>query len=366
LLLAPKGNPSPSCWLDWTPGGKYSLLNVARESADLSIAADLWVSPEKQSILRWKPAKPIQLTTGPMNYSQSTPSPDGKYIFAVGGERRGELLRYDLKTHRLEPYLSGISADQLGFSRDGKWVAYVTFPESVLWRSKIDGSKRLQLTNHPLLASNPRWSPDGARIAFGGMLPGGAWKTYVVPAGGGRPERATQREDIEMDPTWALDGNSLIVGGLVHSWETRVSSIDLRTGRVSLIPGSEGLRSPRISPDGRFIVALESQTDSKYFLFDQRTQKWSLLVKGAQGLAFPEWSGDSKYVYFSNWSETKIHYLYRVNVVDKKLERVAGIEVPEGVTGFWCPWMIAGPDGSPILLRDLGIQEIYALDVDLP
>jgi Tol biopolymer transport system component len=353
----------PYCWYNWTPDGKYSFLTVGR---DPSVGADIWVFPERKSLFHWEPAKPVQLTTGPMSFWNPTISPDGKHIFAIGGEFRGALTRYDMKSHRLEPYLSGISADQLGFSRDGKWVAYVTYPEGILWRSRVDGSERIQLSSSPLIASNPWWSPDGTRIAFAGILPGGVWKTYVVSAEGGKPEMVSQSQDTEMDPTWTPDGNSLIVGGFLHSAQTRVSSIDLRTGRDSAIPGSEGMRSPRISPDGRFIVALESQTDSKYFLFDQQTQKWSLLVSSSPGVAFPEFSSDSKYVYFSNWAETRPRFLYRVNIADRKIERVAGIEVPEGVTGYWCAWMIAAPDGSPIFLRDLGIQEIYALDVDLP
>ncbi|MGA2301830.1 MAG: winged helix-turn-helix domain-containing protein [Candidatus Acidiferrum sp.] len=359
---APAGNRS-SCWYNWTPDGNYSLLAVPREP---SVGADIWVFPEKRSLFHWKPAKPVQLTTGPMSFWEPTISPDGKHIFAVGGQFRGELARYDLKSHRLEPYLSGISADQLDFSRDGKWVAYVTYPENILWRSRVDGSERIQLTTPPLVASVPNWSPSGTRIAFSGILPGGLWKTYVVSAEGGKPEMVSQSQDHELNPTWTPDGNSLIIGGLVHSAQTRVSSIDLRTGRVSVIPGSEGMRAPRISPDGRFIVALESQSDSKFFLFDQQTQKWSVLVSSSPGVAWQEWSSDSKYLYFSNWAETHPRFLYRVRIAGSKLERVAGIEVPEGVTGYWCPWMIAAPDGSPILLRDLGIQEIYAIDVDLP
>jgi len=98
-------------------------------------------------------------------------------------------------------------------------------------------------------------------------------------------------------------------------------------------------------------------------LFDHQTQKWSLLVKSSTpAIGWPEWSSDGRYVYFSNWAEAGTHFLYRVRIADHKLERVAGIEVPDGLTGYWAAWMIAGPDDSPILLRDLGTQEIYALD----
>jgi Tol biopolymer transport system component/DNA-binding winged helix-turn-helix (wHTH) protein len=373
-LSAGKNRPAP-CWYNWTPDGRYSLVKVIGESY---LVSEIWVVREKQRLPRWRTTKPFQLTSGPISFWRAIPSPDGKQIFAIGVQARGELLRYDVQSHRLEPYLSGISADQLDFSRDGKWVTYVTFPEGTLWRSRVDGSERMQLTTPPLIASVPAWSPNGTRIAFSGIVLGGFWRTYVISADGGKPEMVSQRQEHELNPTWSPDGNSLIFGGYVHSAQTRVSSLDLRTGIVSVIPGSEGMRAPRISPDGRFIAAVDAQSDNKFFLFDQQTQKWSVLVSSnTPGVAWHEFSGDSKYLYFSNFAETGTRFLYRVRIADGKLERVAGIEIPEGLTGFWCGmiaappgfwcgFMIAAPDGSPILLRDLGIQEIYALDVDLP
>ena len=64
------------------------------------------------------------------------------------------------------PTFGGISAQDVGVSRDAQWVAYVAYPERTLWRSRVDGSQRLQLTSRPLQVSLPRWSPDGKQIAF--------------------------------------------------------------------------------------------------------------------------------------------------------------------------------------------------------
>jgi Tol biopolymer transport system component len=224
----------------------------------------------------------------------------------------------------------------------------------------------MQLSSFPLRAGVPRWSPDGSRIAFEGYTPGGIWKIYVVSPEGGKPEVVSESQNDEQDPTWSPDGNTLIFGGHVFSPQTRISSVDLRTGRVSTIPGSEGLCSPRLSPDGRFIVALEAHTMSKLFLFDQQTHQWSELVnrKGFGGFGFQQWSPDSKSVYVVDHEHG--FAIDRVGIGDRKIERVAAIEVPGGVTGSGGPWMSVAPDGSLLLLRDLSIQEIYALDVDWP
>ena len=102
--------------------------------------------------------------------------------------------------------------------------------------------------------------------------------------------------------------------------------------------------------------------------FNQQTQKWSLLVhSNTLGIGWPKWSGDSRYVYFTNWAQSPTHVLDRVRVTDRKIDRVAEISVPEGLTGhFFCGWITPTPDGSPILLRNAGSMEIYSLEVDLP
>ncbi len=349
----------------WTADGRYSLLTVKRPGLP---GADIWVLRETQSRFLRASAEPTQLTTGAMSFSSPVPSPDGKHIFAIGGLVRGQLVRYNLRLRRLEPYLSGISADHVDFSRDGKWVTYVTFPEENLWRSRVDGSDRMQLTMPPLHVALPRWSPDGTRIAFTGRLVGGYWKIYVVSAEGGKPETVAEDQGDAVEPTWSPDGNSLIFGPSQFSTQ-KISSVDLRTGRVSVIPESKGLYTPRMSPDGRFILAEDTPSNSKLLLFDQQTQKWTILLDGKAtrvgNFGYPQWSGDGKYVYVKSGTD-KASLVYRVGVADHKVERVAQFDVPEGLTGVWGSWVGVTPDGSPLVLRDLSIQEIYALDVDLP
>jgi hypothetical protein len=105
--------------------------------------------------------QPIPLTTGTTLMQAPVSSPDGKKLFAIGGQNLGEVVRYDANTNQFSPYVSGISAIQLGFSHDGQWVAYTSYPEGGLYRSKVDGSERLQLTSPP----SPRFSPSGRQTA---------------------------------------------------------------------------------------------------------------------------------------------------------------------------------------------------------
>ena len=113
---------------------------------------DLWALPAKRDWLHKSDPRPVQLTSGPMSFEASQPSLDGKKILAVGSQLRSELSRYDAKAAQFVPYLEGISAVGATFAPDAQWVAYFTLPEGQLWRSRVDGTEKLQLTSPQTLA----------------------------------------------------------------------------------------------------------------------------------------------------------------------------------------------------------------------
>src|SRR4029453_9698941 len=112
--------------------------------------------------------------------------------------QRGELVRYDPRSGQFVPYLSGISAHGVEFSRDGQWVAYSTYPEGALWRSRADGSARLLVSRPGPHASEPHWSPDGKRLLFTGMRASGrgpSISSYLISADGGQAEPVPTPDD---------------------------------------------------------------------------------------------------------------------------------------------------------------------------
>ena len=131
---------------------------------------------------------------------------------------------------------------------------------------------------------------------------------------------------------------------------------DLKTNQVSTLPGSKGLFSPRSSPDGRYLVALPFDSRG-LMVFDFATQKWEEVARISIG--FPNWSKNSDYVYFLH--EENDPAVMRVRLSDHKVERVADLK-DFRQTGFFGIWLGLAPDDSPLLLRDTGTQEIYALD----
>jgi Tol biopolymer transport system component len=132
---------------------------------------------------------PIRLTNGPLSYELPFPSADGKHIYVIGRKQRGELVRYDRNSQQFVPFLSGISASDATVSNDGRWVAYQSYPDHALWRSRIDGSDRLQLTYSPTYVFYPRISPDGTKVAYGAEDENGITNAYVVSMDGGVPTK---------------------------------------------------------------------------------------------------------------------------------------------------------------------------------
>jgi Tol biopolymer transport system component len=268
----------------WSPDGRYYFF-----LSDASASRNLWVLREPDGFFRNRSTAPFQLTTGPISFHDPVSSPDGKKLFVNGLQARAELVRYDPKFHQFVPFLSGISAGELDVSRDGKWVTYVSYPENILWRSHLDGSDRLQLTYPPVSAGLPRWSPDGSQIAYVDTQPGRPWRIFLISAQGGTPQEVVSENHAQVDATWSPDGKQLAFGrtGFVGSTEPfAIYVVDLNSRRISAIPGSENLYSPRWSPDGRHLAAMSSDS-KRLLLFDFKTQKWSDWINEFGAVGFP-------------------------------------------------------------------------------
>jgi eukaryotic-like serine/threonine-protein kinase len=302
----------------------------------------------------------VQLTSGPLAFTTPVPSRDGKKLFVVGNMRRGELNRFDPKLSEFVPFLSGVSADSVRFSRDGQWVAYVTFSDSILWKSKVDGTQRVQLTYPPLVPILPDWAPDGKQIVFYALSPGQKAKMYLVSVDGGTPHRVLPESTEEWDASYSSDGSKILFGGGPTESDSTIKILDLGTRQVSTVPNSNGLFSPRWSPDRRYLVAMPPDS-RKLVLFDFATQKWEDLARISCG--FPNWSKNSDYVYFLHGEDHPS--VMRVHIDDKKIERVADLKNFRQA-GYWGTWLGLAPDDSPLLLRDTGSQDIYALDWHTP
>jgi dipeptidyl aminopeptidase/acylaminoacyl peptidase len=351
----------------WIPSGKYFLFRSRRGTA-----STMWAIFEGRSWFSFFGRHPQQVYSGPLDFDPLAPSPDGKRIFFPNGQERHELVRYDRRRGQFMPFLSGIAARWVAFSPDGRWVAYTLTPANALWRCRPDGRERMQLTTAALRIRQPRWSPDGQSIAFYANAPGQtqskAYVLPVLPSGGGALECITPAPFIDNEPSWSPNGKSLLYWRELPpgvAGQRGLYVMDWKTRKTELLPGSEvGLWRASWAPDGRYIAAI-NRAGSQVQLFDFRTRRWIMLAQGG-AITLPHWSGDGRYIYYQDMSNSAEEPIFRVRIADRKVERMMDSRmIPQSnVTGY----QIAGlaPGDEPIATVSRSNSDLYALDVELP
>jgi DNA-binding winged helix-turn-helix (wHTH) protein/Tol biopolymer transport system component len=347
------------CCVRWILDGKFFLY----------LAGDkIWALDERRGLFRRPPAGPIQLTTGPMSWGRPIPSRDGSRIFAEGTIPRGELSRFDSKTKLSQPFLGGISAQGVIFSKDGKSIAYVSYPDGILWKANRDGSNPVPLIDSPMNAGLPRWSPDGTQIIFQYFSPtANKPSIYIVSSEGGSPPKLLNEisELFAFHPNWSPDGRKIIFNSIAvpfTSWvnvKFDVHILDLDSHQVTTVPGSDQILGARWSPDGRYLAA-GTKDEMRLMIFDFKTQRWSEIAqKGV--VDSPEWSRDGKFIYFRR-PRGDIG-VFRILVKGGVAEKIVDLKNWHDA-GWDGKYMGLDPTDAPLLLRDISSADIYALTLE--
>ena len=337
-------------------GGKVSTQG---EPSDLmAMRADSW---------RWHASGVIPLTSGPMELQSPVASRDRYGLFAIGHISKGELSRYDAGSGEFVPWMNGLSADGVVFSAGRRVGCLYVMARSDIMAEPRGWHRRRQLTFAPLNVFYPRWSPDGQTVAFSsGPVTGqrANWKIHSVSIHGGPVTDLTGDEIQATIPAWSPDGRSMAFGGApwLKSWSedsTSLNVLDIDSKKVSSLAGSAGLWAPKWSPDGRYIVAETADSEHLMILDRERGGGWHLLLKVDEVIGYVIWSHDGKYLYFNLSSEPVV---YRIRMRDghrEEVARVKGFRQSESA-GLWFG---LSPDDMPLMLRDVGIHEIYRLDM---
>ncbi|MGO9271406.1 MAG: winged helix-turn-helix domain-containing protein [Terriglobia bacterium] len=351
----------------WTPDGRYFVYRSIDGERGL---ASIWAIRETGATFRRFNRKPVELYAGPQFLFAPLSSTDGKRVFFIGDQERRELVRYDSASHQFVPYLSGIFAREISFSKDGQQVVYNHSPDNEVWSSKADGSNSRPLTFPPMHAAGARLSPDGRQIAVVALRTRGPEEQsgiYLLPTeAGGKPEQVVTMKGGGV-VGWQPDGQSLVF------WEKSETGpgsklglyvLDLKTRQVSLLPGSEGLHHGAVSPDGLRVAAL-TDANKSVVLFDLRTHRQIELAKGA-ALFYPCWSHDGREVFFQDILESSDQPIYRVRIADRRVLRVTNFAqpFPADVVGYRLTGVT--PDDSPLASLIRSNADLYALDVDFP
>ncbi len=337
----------------WTPGGKHFVFNSYKDGPN-----NLYEYFEPRWYEFWTKPSAVRLTPGQPEVIGMAPSRDGNGMFVVGRLAQGSLHFYDDKEKRFLPYLEGLPATQLVVSPDRKWMAYTDYPRGYLWRCKLDGSEKLQLTS--TYAQMPTWSPDSKWIAYSNWQ-----ELYRVSVDSGAPEKLTSEGFTEVLPSWSPDGKSIYFNDYPIAGHLRIRILDLETRKVSTMPGSDGYYAPLWSPDGQYLAAIQNPPKSQA-IYSVKTKQWKQLKVIEHDWGFFVWAPDSKSLYSmrgpSEVAAGEQTGIYRLTVPDGKWElftKFTGLNplLSNSALNF----VSITPEGKIAAMSDTSVTQIYQM-----
>jgi eukaryotic-like serine/threonine-protein kinase len=354
LLPLPQHWPEDAATLSgiWTQGGKHFVFSSYKDGS-----SNLYEYLEPRWYEFWSKPQAVRLTPGQPEVTGMTPTRDGEGMFVVGRLAQGALHFYDEKEKRFLPYLGGLPAAQLVVSPDRKWMAYTDYPRGYLWRCKIDGSEKLQLTAN--FSQMPTWSPDSKWIAYSDWH-----ELYRVSVDSGAPEKLTSEGFSEVLPSWSLDGKSIYFNDYPIAGHFRIRILDLETRKVTTMPGSDGYYAPLWSPDGQYLAGIQNPPKS-LAIYSVQTKQWKQLKIFQHDWGFFVWAPDSKSLYVmrgpAEAAAGEQIGIYRLTVPDGKWQlftKFNGLNpLLYGVQNF----VSITPEGNVAATSDSSVTQIYLM-----
>ena len=206
-------------------------------------------------------------------------------------------------------------------TRDGNSEIYIMNP---------DGSKPVNLTQHPSRDVAPAWSPTGEHIAFNSNRDG-VRDIYLMEADGRNVQKVFRSLARRECPAWSPD-RQRIAYLRADDWGIYVSTVNGEYKKRVASPGFLG-GCPSWSPDGSEIVFVSTAKQGGHLLkaVNLQTREERILVPSAPGILWgpPAWSPDGTRIVFY-WSRKGI---YVVNSDGKGFKRL----ILNAVYPAWSP-----------------------------
>ncbi len=335
----------------WTADGKHFIFLSSRGGQ-----RNIYEAIRPPWFAFWKKSLAVRLTEGQVDVLATTPSRDSAGLLVVGEIAQGAMQAWDPAQKRFLPFLGGLAATEFVISPDKKWMVFVDYPQHHLWRSRLDGSEKFQLTDS--YSVMPQWSPDSKKIAYSDWN-----QIYVISADGGSPEKLIPHPNQDVLPNWSPDGKSIAFNDYPLPGQfIGIKILDLASRKISIMPGSLGFIAPTWSPDGKHMVAW-GYNPTRVMLYSTQTGTWTVLRIFDRQAGNWVWSNDSQYLYFDmpNAGPEQVRGFYRLAIADGAWNRIAAYD-PLAVIGNAGQGVFPSitSEGQPAIMIDTSVDQIYS------
>ncbi|MBI1852057.1 MAG: PDZ domain-containing protein [Planctomycetes bacterium] len=251
-----------------------------------------------------------------------------------------------------------------------------------LWLVPRDGGVAAPLSSPRGQELLPRFSPDGATIAFVGNYDGNR-DLYLIPVAGGVPTRVTHHPDDEVLCDWTPDGQLLFYTNAFAGIraQSRLFTVSPKGGLPVPLPFPIGANGA-ISADGRRVAFTPHSADDetwKRYCGGLATDVWLFDLVDHTSKRLTDWEGTDT---LPMWHGDDVYYLsdqgpeHRLNVWMCDTKRSARRQVTT-FRDYDVKWPSMGPGssgrgeivfqcGASLWLLDLASEKSHAVDVAIP
>ncbi|HET9678955.1 MAG TPA: amidohydrolase, partial [Gammaproteobacteria bacterium] len=309
--------------MDWTPDSQSLVFwadgHIKRLNIESREVSTIPFHVEKSMEIR--PALRYPVDIAPDNFKTrmlrwATVSPDGNQaVFEALGHLYMRPLGNDAEAQRLTEQTTHFEL-QPAFSRDGRYLAYVTWDDKKLGTLRVRDlltGEEIQLNRKPGHFVEPVFSPDGKTVVFrritGGYLRAPRWDehpgVYAVPADGSAAPRLITKDGYA--PQFGANNNRLFLTRMEKYDKRLLVSLELDGSDLRTHFTSTWATDFKVSPQGRWVAFQERYNvyiapftrSGQAIEIGPDTKSIPVQRVSAHGGNYLHWAGDGRSLHWS-------------------------------------------------------------------
>lgn len=310
--------------------------------------------------------EPVRLTFDEAEEINPVFAPDGKSsAFVRAFPTHNEIVLIPALGSAERRLSEKASYASLSFSPDGKRLAATKLDslnqQSGIYTNDLQTGEKTQITMPaaPAVDHTPRFSPDGANLAFIRHFSSFRREVFVVSAAGGEPRQITSDAVRIYGMAWNFDSRSLFFTSFRSANQVNLWQIAAESSAVPrmIATGDKNLQSVAISPDGRLIAYTEEVADENIWEIGNG-QPARPLIRSTRADHSRQFPPDGKRIVFA--SDRTGNYGIWLADADGRNQR----QMTDGVASAGSPQF--SPDGLFIVYdaQTAGASDIYTVSVN--